>query len=651
MKPARTTHQQFKGYGPGRASLAIALLLGILITLLGWAPAASATPSGNHVRSAAPTTSAEQQLADRYAPIVVVRRQDVPCGDGEPFRPVPVTTVLGNPDVVLRGPDGAVVKVAPTAADIAGKGDGFYLDYPGSPLTPGCDYETWSKAQSATPTVYAHVLKQADKPETLVLQYWFFWVYNDWNDKHEGDWEMIQLEFPAVDAQAALTVSPTQVAYAQHEGSEVANWDDPKLHRDGDHVAVYPGQGSHAAYFTQARWFGKSAAAGFGCDNTTAPGVQLNPKVVLLPDTPPPASGEFAWLDFTGRWGEKAPSFNNGPTGPNTKTQWTTPVSWQQDEGRASAVAIPPVGGVAVDGFCTLTAAGSLLFIKVLANPWLVIIAVVAILVLVVLGIRRTRWRGGSDPLVRQRRAGQIVGSAFVWWWRKRSVYLPLGLILFASAAVAALGESYLLRPRATSNLAEVGAPASLWQVGLALLLGFLLQFCAALWIFAAGLIALADEASGIRATAASSLRTAARRPATAVVVALLYVTAALLSSTVVLLPIAAWLLSRWAVAGPVSAMAGNGIRGAFHRSSELTVGHRWRTLWVTLLFGLLGLGVASVVGTLLLLLTSWAFWVCNAIAALVAVALLMVVAAGFSLQYLDVQERQQAPTPAGPAG
>ena len=92
------------------------------------------------------------------------------------------------------------MKVAPTAADIAGKGDGFYLDYPGSPLTPGCDYETWSKAWSATPTVYAHVLKQADKPETLVLQYWFFWVYNDWNDKHEGDWEMIQLEFPAVDA-------------------------------------------------------------------------------------------------------------------------------------------------------------------------------------------------------------------------------------------------------------------------------------------------------------------------------------------------------------------------------------------------------------------------------------------------------------------
>ncbi len=634
--------------GPGRRlwTRVGTVAIGLLLVVIGWTPAL-ATPARPPAHPTENTRAAEQELADRYAPIVIVRRQEVPCGDGEPYRPVPVDTVLGNPGVVLRGPDGAVVKVAPTAADLAGRGDGYYLDYPGSALDPGCDYETWSKGLAATPTVYAHVLKQADRPETLVLQYWFFWVFNDWNDKHEGDWEMIQLEFPAADAQAALTVSPTQVAYAQHEGSEVANWDDPKLHRDGDHVAVYPGQGSHAAYFTQSRWFGKSAAAGFGCDNTSVPGVQLTPQVVLLPDGPPDASGKFAWLDFTGRWGEKAPTFNNGPTGPNTKTQWTTPVTWQRDEGRASAVAIPPVGGVAVDGFCTLTAAGSLLFIKVLANPWSVIIAIIVVVVLVVLGVRRTRWRGGADPLVRRRRAGQIMGSAFVCWWRQRAVYLPLGLVLLILVAIAATGESVLLRPRTTTNLAEVGSPASLWQVALALLLGFLFQVCASIWIFAAGLHVLAQEASGVRATTASSLRTAARRPSTAVVVALLYLTVAILSSTIVLLPIAAWLLSRWAVAGPVAAYENTGVRDAFRRSAELTAGYRWRTLWVTLLLGLLALGVAGVVGTLLLLLTSWAFWVCNAIAAVVAVALLMVVSVGFSLQYLDLRQRW---TPAQPA-
>ena len=59
---------------------------------------------------------------------------------------------------------------------------------------------------------------------------------------------------------------------------------------EGDHVVVYPAQGSHAAYFTQSQWFGKSAAAGFGCDDTTAPGVRVDPTVVVLPAGPPPTS-------------------------------------------------------------------------------------------------------------------------------------------------------------------------------------------------------------------------------------------------------------------------------------------------------------------------------------------------------------------------
>ena len=50
-------------------------------------------------------------------------------------------------------------------------------------------------------------------------------------------------------------------------------------------------------------------------------------EIVLMPETP---SGDFAWLGFTGRWGQKAPSFNNGPTGPNTKTQWSEPVQCQR---------------------------------------------------------------------------------------------------------------------------------------------------------------------------------------------------------------------------------------------------------------------------------------------------------------------------------
>ena len=45
-------------------------------------------------------------------------------------------------------------------------------------------------------------------PGQLALQYWFFYLFNDYNDKHEGDWEMIQLDFAASDAAQALTKTP-----------------------------------------------------------------------------------------------------------------------------------------------------------------------------------------------------------------------------------------------------------------------------------------------------------------------------------------------------------------------------------------------------------------------------------------------------------
>src|SRR4249920_2059499 len=77
---------------------------------------------------------ADQQLAEKYAPVVGLKEHE-PCAEtGEPYRPVPVETVLGQAEVVLLGPDGKVAKQAPTAADLYGKGDGYWLDFPGDPL-------------------------------------------------------------------------------------------------------------------------------------------------------------------------------------------------------------------------------------------------------------------------------------------------------------------------------------------------------------------------------------------------------------------------------------------------------------------------------------------------------------------------------------
>ncbi len=48
-------------------------------------------------------TRADQELADTFRPVVMLRRYDELCADtGEPYVPTTVDTVLGNPSVALR---------------------------------------------------------------------------------------------------------------------------------------------------------------------------------------------------------------------------------------------------------------------------------------------------------------------------------------------------------------------------------------------------------------------------------------------------------------------------------------------------------------------------------------------------------------------
>ena len=139
--------------------------------------------------------------------------------------------------------------------------------------------------RGAPPTTYAHVVTDPRIPGKLALQYWFFYVFNDFNNKHEGDWEMIQLDFDAATRAARRSArSRSLVGYSQHEGAESAHWGDSKLEIvDGTHPVVYPALGSHANYYTSALYLGRSAAQGVGCDDTTGPSRELRPKVALIP--------------------------------------------------------------------------------------------------------------------------------------------------------------------------------------------------------------------------------------------------------------------------------------------------------------------------------------------------------------------------------
>ena len=154
-------------------------------------------------------------------------------------------------------------------------------------------------------------------PGKLALQYWFFYPFNDFNNTHEGDWEMTQLVFDAADATEALKQDPAKIGYSSHEGAEGAAWGDEKLEIvDGTHPVVYPAAGSHANKFTSALYLGSSADAGVGCDNTVGPHRELTPVVQTIPSDPAAAEAAFPWIAFEGRWGELQAAFFNGPTGP-----------------------------------------------------------------------------------------------------------------------------------------------------------------------------------------------------------------------------------------------------------------------------------------------------------------------------------------------
>ena len=278
--------------------------------------------------SAAAELADETALAQKYAPVVRLVEQTEECGPGEAFQPTDVDVLFGDRTVALRGPWNPVdlVKIGPEAADLAGLWE-YHLDFPGSALDPGCDYELWARrlTEGSPPTVYAHVATEAGRTGRLALQYWFFYPYNQFNNLHEGDWETVQLVFEAGDAREALERDPVAVGYSSHEGAEGADWSDDRLEVvDGTHPVVYPAAGSHANKFEDALYLGSSAEAGVGCDDTRGPHSELRPVVKTIPGDDAAARNAFPWISFEGRWGELQQAFFNGPTGPNLKESWTS---------------------------------------------------------------------------------------------------------------------------------------------------------------------------------------------------------------------------------------------------------------------------------------------------------------------------------------
>lgn len=218
-------------------------------------------------------------------------------------------------------------------------------------------------------TYYGRVVRDGG---FIVLQYWFFYAMNDWRtiyggvNDHEADWERVTVY---VVENPDGTTRPAWVGASSHEyhGDDLRrSWEDPDLHRDGDHPVVYVGAGSHSHqmlpgdYLIQVdpailrgplrawKWLAHRIFRadsvlnrhGIGVpfvDYARGDGVRLGPggdrewDPVLIDDETP-------WLKgYRGLWGRDTGDFFDGeraPSGPlherdgTIRRSWADPLAW-----------------------------------------------------------------------------------------------------------------------------------------------------------------------------------------------------------------------------------------------------------------------------------------------------------------------------------
>jgi len=598
----------------------------------------------------------EEDLAQRYAPVVRLVEQLDECGPGEPYEPSDIDAYLDEETVSLRGPwrSNDLVEIAPDAGAL---GEGLYeynLDFPGDALSPGCDYERWARRITADtePTVYAHVVSDPEHPEELALQYWLFYAFNDWNNLHEGDWEMVQLLFDAASAEEALAGAPTEIGYSQHEGAERAAWDDDKLELvDGTHPVVHPAAGSHANFFDEGLHLGRSAEQGVGCDDTTGPTRELRPQVRTIPGDPAAARETYPWIAFEGRWGERQKAFYNGPTGPNLKRQWTSPIAWTEGW-RDRSYAVPAgghLGSDATDFFCDAVAHVSTFLVRVANDPGTVLAVLGVLLALVVYVLTRTTWRPMAPLRIGRRRSwGQTIAASWRMYASRPLLFVGIGLITIPVSVVVSLLQTVVLRAPLIG--VDTHGEGGGLRVGFAVWLGTVLVLTGFMLVQAATSRAMVEIDAGRQVGPVPAFRMAldSLRPlvgALAIAVAVI----SLLSVSIFLVPIAIWLVVRWALLVPVAELERHSALGTLRRSGQLVRLQWFKVGTLVVVATALALVTGPFVGALLILVADLPFGLVNVLAALLYAVAMPFVAITTTYVFFDslAREALEEPVPA----
>ena len=295
-------------------------------------------------------------LLSRYAPVFYLYFDD--------FRPRSIESMLDNADLwkwnnvvdVLIDNCANLLMLGPVEANQLLKHNhgNCFLDLwwaqnenvCGGTVTPNVG-SFWEKYKNV---VYGRYYEPSDYHSNVVLQYWFFYVYNNWHDygglnNHEGDWEMVQVILDK------KTKEPTYVTYSHHVLNDHTTLEWKNVSKVGTHPEVFVARGSHASY----------PSPGVHCilgetkignkiislcdilkdkyrrklqDQTTGVETILYPerdyKIICL--------NNYSWPSWEGRWGKRVKELKNGnclrsgkcgPLSPGKqKRKWNHPLEW-----------------------------------------------------------------------------------------------------------------------------------------------------------------------------------------------------------------------------------------------------------------------------------------------------------------------------------
>ena len=230
------------------------------------------------------------QLATKYAPVLRLAA-------GERYVPLRLEDYLTK--TVLRSgtpPHGTLQQAQPTLFSLPVTPAPTYLDIrDAEPNLHAATYpsiEQQLELARPRPTIYFHLTYQPAAGRVAV-EYWLLYLYNDFYDQHEADWEGVTVVLEKG--------APLGATYSQHQGRKWIPWS--ALSTTAGHPIVYVARGSHAeypkagTYSIRVCWtlHGRHCAPSPRVDNASGSGRTVAPTAYDLQP--------FGGVGYTGSWG------------------------------------------------------------------------------------------------------------------------------------------------------------------------------------------------------------------------------------------------------------------------------------------------------------------------------------------------------------